>query len=76
MRRILVVTADHHTKVKRIKNRSNLAANDIERIMQTQLDDTQRLSFADDVIINDGTIDAAYRQVAKLHDQYINLATS
>lgn len=76
LQRILVVTADRETKIERVKNRSQLNQEEVSRIMETQLDDSERLSFADDVIINSGTIEQAYHAVDKLHDQYLNLIHS
>ncbi|MEM7358560.1 MAG: dephospho-CoA kinase [Pseudomonadota bacterium] len=71
MRRILVVVADHQTKVERVMKRSNLSAAEVERIMRTQLSDEERAGFADDVIHNDGTIADAHREVESLHQQYL-----
>jgi len=42
--------------------------------MQTQLDDKERLKFADDVIQNNGSIDEAYQHVEELHARYLALA--
>jgi len=53
MDRILVVTADRETKITRVMKRSNLSRDEVLRIMATQLDDSQRLDFSDDVIAND-----------------------
>jgi len=74
MHRILVVTADRATKIERVKVRSNLTESEITRIMSTQLDDKDRLRFADDVINNDGSIGYAHSQVESLHAQYLDLA--
>ena len=75
MQRILVVTADRDIKIRRVKKRSNLPSSEVERIMQTQLDDQERLKFADDVIKNNGSIDETYAQVEKLHSLYLKLAS-
>lgn len=75
MDRILVVTADRETKIERVKKRSNLDRDEVERIMATQLDDTERLNFADDVINNDGSIADAHQAVEKLHELYLELST-
>jgi len=76
MQRILVVTTNKETKIARVKKRSNLSRDEIERIMQTQLDDQERLKFANDVIQNDGSIDEAYQHVEELHTRYLDLASS
>ena len=74
LQRVLVVTANRDTKIERVKKRSQLTKQEVVRIMETQLDDTERLSFADDVIENDSTIEHAYNQVEKLHQAYLALA--
>jgi len=76
MDRILVVTAERETKIERVIKRSNLAREEVERIMQSQLSDEQRLLFADDVIGNDGTIEDAQKQVEKLHELYLELSSN
>ena len=76
MQRVLVVTADRETKIGRVKKRSNLPSEEVERIMETQLDDKERLRFADDVIQNNGSIGEAYTQVEKLHALYLKLSST
>ena len=74
MQRVLVVTADHQTKLARVKKRSKLSFAETQAIMQTQLSDEARLEFADDVICNDGTIAEALRQTDELHVGYLALS--
>ena len=74
--RILVVTADRETKIERVKTRSQLDREEVLRIMKTQLDDSTRLDFADDVVSNDGTIKDAQLAVDELHQRYLDLALS
>ena len=76
MHRVLVVTAKRDVKIERVKKRSQLSKEQIIKIMNTQLDDTERLSFADDVINNDSSIESAYQQVDSLHVQYLDLAAT
>ena len=73
MQRILVVTADHETKLVRVAKRSGLSHAETERIMETQLSDKERLTLADDTIANDGTIKEAQRRVEELHQQYLSI---
>jgi len=73
MQRILVVTAEHETKLLRVAKRSGLSHKETERIMSTQLSDEERLDFADDIIANDGTIKEAQSRVEELHQQYLSL---
>ena len=72
--RILIVTADTETKIERVKKRSQLSRDEVLRIMQTQLDDKERLNFADDIIHNDGSIAEAQVAVEQLHQSYTEFA--
>ena len=74
LQRILVVTTELETKIKRVMKRSNLNREEVMRIMATQLSDKERLSFADDVISNDGSIKDVHSKVDKLHNFYLSLS--
>ena len=74
MQRILIVTAEHKTKLSRVAKRSGLSHKETKRIMDTQLSDKERLTFADDTIANDGTIKDAQSRVEDLHQQYLSLS--
>lgn len=74
LQRILVVTTELETKIKRVMKRSNLSRDEVERIMATQLSDEERLSFADDVITNDGSIEDVHNKVVKLDALYLTLS--
>ena len=74
MQRVLAVSADKHTKVERVKTRSNLNEEEVLAIMNTQLNDKEREEFADDIIHNDGTIEDAHMAVDQLHEKYLELS--
>ena len=74
--RVLVVTAGENTKIERVKQRSGLAKEEVLRIMATQLSDSERLKFADDVIENNSTLEHVYAEVEKLHQQYLTLSAN
>lgn len=76
LNRILVVTADHETKIQRVGVRSGLNRDEVERIMASQLSDAERLDFADDVIENNGSLTDARLAAEKVHAKYLALATS
>ncbi len=73
MQRVLLVTAKRNLKTERVKKRSNLSTKEIDLIMKSQLSDSQRLAFADDVISNDGSISDLYMSIDKLHQTYSQL---
>jgi dephospho-CoA kinase len=74
MKRVLVVTANRQIKIERVQKRSALTPDEIERIMETQLDDQQRRLLADDIIANDGSIKEAHSAVERLHQKYLAYA--
>jgi dephospho-CoA kinase len=74
IQQVLTITANHETKVERVKKRSGLSRVEVERIMDTQLSDQERSDFADDIIANDGTIAEAQSEVERLHQLYLNLS--
>jgi dephospho-CoA kinase len=69
--RILVVDCDESKQVARTMARSRLSEEDVRRIMSTQASRTQRLQRADDVISNDGDMNALRSQVEALHRRYL-----
>ena len=69
--RIAVVDCAEATQMARVRRRSGLAANEIERILAAQATRAERLAAADDVIENDGELAALAPQVMRLHLQYL-----
>ena len=72
--RILVVDCPEQEQVRRVQARSGLDADEVRRIMATQLPRSERLAQADDVIDNAGPRDALVPQVARLDARYRDLA--
>lgn len=74
MQRILIVTAEQEVKIERVKKRSNLSREEVLRIMATQLSDKERLTFANDVIENNASLEYVRQEVETLHKLYSALA--
>jgi dephospho-CoA kinase len=74
VRRVLVVDCSEERQVERAARRSGLAADEVRAIMGAQLARQDRRARADDVIDNDGGLDALRPQVAALHEKYLGLA--
>jgi len=72
--RVLVVDCPEHEQVRRVQLRSGLSADDVRKIMATQLSRAERLAAADDVIDNSGSRDALAPQVERLDRCYRELA--
>jgi len=72
--RVLVVDCPEPEQMRRVQLRSGLAADDVRKIMATQLPRADRLAAADDVIDNGGARDAIAPQVERLDRRYRALA--
>lgn len=74
MDRILVVDCSEETQLKRLMSRDNESAEQARRIMATQASRKERLSIADDVIVNDRTPAVAREAITALHESYLAMA--
>jgi dephospho-CoA kinase len=72
--RVLVVDCPEQEQIRRVQLRSGLAADEVRRIMATQLPRGERLAQADDVIDNSGPRSAIEPQVVRLDRRYRDLA--
>jgi dephospho-CoA kinase len=72
--RILVVDCPEQEQIRRVQLRSGLAADEVRRIMATQLPRAERLAQADDVLDNSGSRDRITPQVERLDRRYRELA--
>jgi len=72
--RILVVDCPEQEQVRRVQLRSGITADEVRRIMATQLPRAERLAQADDVIDNSGPLEALATQVERLDRRYRRLA--
>jgi dephospho-CoA kinase len=68
--RVLVVDCPEETQLSRVRARSGLTEAQAHAILRAQASRAERLSAADDVIDNSGTLDSLRRQVAELHAKY------
>ena len=74
VQRVLVVDCDEAEQVRRVTASRGLAPEEVRRIMATQLPRAERLRRADDVLHNDGAMDALESDVGRLHARYLALA--
>jgi dephospho-CoA kinase len=73
--RVLVVDVPEDTQVARVRARSGLAEDEVRAIMRTQVARAERLAAADDVIDNRGSREELRKQVAALHQKYLQFAS-
>lgn len=74
VRRVLVVDCAEEVQVSRVMARSGMTRREVEAIMATQASRSARLSAADDVIDNSGSLEALTAQIADLDARYLALA--
>jgi dephospho-CoA kinase len=73
--RVLVIDAPQRLRIARVMQRSRLRRKEVEAILRAQASRAQRLAKADDVLTNDGSLQALRSRVEALHKKYVALAT-
>jgi dephospho-CoA kinase len=72
--RVLVVDCPEEQQVARVRERG-LSEREARAILAAQAPRAERLAAADDVIDNGGSRDALRKQVAALHQKYLQFAS-
>ena len=75
MDRVLVVDAPEDLQVERVARRDKAKEDQTRSIILTQISRSERLRYAHDIIVNDGSIYELKIQVRKLHNKYIELSS-
>ena len=71
--RVLVIDCDVDVQISRTSKRDNQTKSDIENIVNKQATREQRLSIADDVIVNNRSLDLLRNEVLKMHNKYLEI---
>jgi dephospho-CoA kinase len=74
IQRVLVIDCDEATQIARVMQRSQLSEDQVRAIMRNQMPRAERLSRADDVLENTGSLAALEQAVARLHRFYLQQA--
>ncbi len=72
VQRILVIDCSEENQILRVRQRSALDEFQIRAIIAKQVSRKERLARADDIVENDGEIDALRDQISTLHQHYKN----
>lgn len=75
MDRVLVVDCSVATQMQRLLRRDSETAAQAERMIAAQASREDRLSLADDIILNEGSLQETREQVMKLHETYLRMFT-
>ncbi len=73
--RVLVIDVSEQVQLNRTIKRDNVSEQQVKAILRAQASREQRLNCADDVILNDGSIELL-PQITTLHNKYMSLAVS
>ena len=68
----LVIDSTPEMQIARASKRDNLLEADIQKIIDAQMSRTIRNSLADDIILNDSSIEELRGKIKQVHEKYIN----
>lgn len=71
--RVLVVDTPEELQIQRARERDHASEAHIQAIIDSQSDREAKLLMADDVIINDSSLESLKEKVDKLHHEYLGL---
>ena len=74
VQRVLVLDVPEHLQLQRVLQRDGGSEQQARAILQTQLPRAERLRYANDVIVNDGSVQALEQHLLRLHQHYLQLA--
>jgi dephospho-CoA kinase len=69
--KILVVDCDENLQIKRAMARSSMSESVVKAMMDAQVDRNVRLKFADEIIVNEGTLAELQEKVVLIHKKLI-----
>jgi dephospho-CoA kinase len=72
--RVLVIDADETLQMQRLRVRDGSSPDEARAILASQANRAARLSAADDVLLNTGTVAELRQAVDLLHEKYLQLA--
>ncbi len=71
---LVVVDVKESLQLARASKRDKRSEEHIQAVMNKQLTRQERISKADDIIYNNGTLEELYRELEKFHQKFLNLA--
>lgn len=69
--RVLLIDVPEDVQVARTAQRDQVAASQVKAIMDAQMPRQQRRDKADDIVVNDSTLDALHEALDRLHETYL-----
>lgn len=74
IQRRLVIDCAEETQIARVMQRNHMTREQVLAIMATQVSRAERQQRADDLILNEASLDALPQRVAALHELYLHYA--
>lgn len=74
--RVLVIDAPVERQVERLQRRDALSDAEIQAILDTQASRQERLRYADDIVINDGSLTNLHKKLTALHHEYLDRSSA
>lgn len=71
--RILLIDCDVETQIKRSSTRDNQSNKDIKKIINSQATRNERISIADDVVVNMSSFAYLKNEILKIHNKYMEI---
>ncbi|WP_392552844.1 dephospho-CoA kinase [Orbus wheelerorum] len=72
--RVLIIDTPVDIQIERLKNRDNISEDLAKNMLLSQATNADRISYADDVIVNNGDTSELSSQVKLLHNMYLKLS--
>lgn len=70
--RVLMVDTPEQLQLERLIQRDNIDESLAKKMISSQISSQKRLTYADDIIVNNGDLTSLTAQINKLHQQYLN----
>jgi dephospho-CoA kinase len=74
LQKIIVVDCDEQLQIERAMQRSQLTADQVQKIMAKQVSRSTRLKMADEIIENNGTLEELAEKILHIHENLLRLA--
>ena len=72
--RVLLVDVPESVQVERTARRDGVPGDQVRHIMAAQMDREDRRRRADDIVVNDGSLEDLHARLDELHERYLDLA--
>lgn len=74
VRRTLLIDVPEALQMERTAARDNVALEQVQAIIAAQMPRAEKIARADDVVVNDASLDSLHQRLAARHQEYLHLA--